>query len=433
MRLFSNYKKPILFVGLGSASVLTLVLFQNCSGSGFSSSQISSQIKSSTSSASTGGSTATTTSVNPATGAPTFGGITVGGGTTTPGTTTPQPEQPLCQYYWSTPGAVFGGSGPDGNPVCNANNVGATASNNQFGYRYSCVSGPANCLNAVKPQPVVGPTPGGGSGAPTENIGIVTSLSKDGPQQKVFSVGQVMYGRVSGLVGQQVAACLDYVGVSNDCVDSAKYTIMPNADWSYDGTYWRAAISLSPIWAGKKYKLYFMERTNGIKSAAYDFEVIAQAGSGPVMSIMASLSRDGSAESQFTVGQTFHGKVSGIGSNAASCIDIVGSTNNCASTANFTTMPNADWSFDGTFWRSAITLPQNWGAKSFKLYFLDRTTSISATAYNFTVSVGSTAQPTGCRFVAYAASMVGPQPDFVCDASNNGRRFEQQKLECRCD
>ncbi len=59
----------------------------------------------------------------------------------------PQPAVPVrCGYNWNSKVFVVGPAGPDGNPTCNASNVGAVAYMASHGYKFTCEPYPVGCV-----------------------------------------------------------------------------------------------------------------------------------------------------------------------------------------------------------------------------------------------------------------------------------------------
>ncbi|NUN06245.1 MAG: thrombospondin type-1 domain-containing protein [Bdellovibrio sp.] len=139
---------------------------------------------------------------------------------------------------------------------------------------------------------------------------------------------------------------------------------------------------------------------------------------------------DGPAAPAFSVGEMLYGRVTGVGANNGySCMDIVGSTNNCVSVANFTKMPNSDWYFDGAQWRGSLRLGAEWANKTFKGYWHNSTTVQTGSAQ---FSVAAVAVNGICGSVANtcAVGSVIPQGDsnsngyiqstWTCQGQNGG-------------
>lgn len=232
----------------------------------------------------------------------------------------------------------------------------------------------------------------------TPNVSVIFSKTLNGTATSNFAVGDTLHGKVSGVSAANAYACIEYPGSPASCSDVNTYTKMPNADWSFDGTFWRSAIALPVDWGGKTFTAYWYDSVSK-KTGSAVFTVSAA----PVV-LTLSRTLNGASATSFNVGELVYFKVSGVtATNAYACTDWIGAPSMCTDLSKFTKMPNADWSFDGTFWRAAVTIDSAWGGKTFTGYWKDTFTG-GAGQRTFTVSAVSA--PKSCEIVVKPNSMI---------------------------
>jgi hypothetical protein len=194
------------------------------------------------------------------------------------------------------------------------------------------------------------------------------SATLDGPAQASFPNSQAVFASVSGLGPANAQACVEIVGLSDGaCANPpAGWTSMPNGDWTYDAgaKLWRATIAAFAF-PPNQYKGAWRDAQTGAQSA---FTTVTL--TGPV--IVLSDAPNGPAKTTFPASQGFHGRITGLSAgNAQSCAEVVGASDGlCANPpTSWTTLPNADWSYDGATltWRATIA-PNQFPAGSYKLF-----------------------------------------------------------------
>lgn len=98
---------------------------------------------------------------------------------------------------------------------------------------------------------------------------LIFSKNIDGPAAPQFSVGEVVYFRVTG-IGTSAKSCIETNENSGFCSSLNNFTSMPNSDWSYDAAskIWRASLNVSSEWSGKTFKGYWYDNLTGVMTPA---------------------------------------------------------------------------------------------------------------------------------------------------------------------
>lgn len=94
---------------------------------------------------------------------------------------------------------------------------------------------------------------------------LIFSKTIDGPAATQFSVGEVVYFRVTG-IGTSAKSCIETNENAGFCSSLNNFTTMPNSDWVYDSAskIWRASLLVSSEWSGKTFKGYWYDNQAGV-------------------------------------------------------------------------------------------------------------------------------------------------------------------------
>lgn len=122
----------------------------------------------------------------------------------------------------------------------------------------------------------------------------------------------------------------------------------------------------------------------------------------------------GPAQTTLSAQLTLYGRILGLAAdNAQACVEVVGATDGaCADLAAWTTLPNADWSFDAgsSQWRAAVA-GNTYPAGMYRMFQRNSTTGAAIEPWVLTL--------TTCNWSAVVAGPVTPPAD-ACGPGNEG-------------
>ena len=132
--------------------------------------------------------------------------------------------------------------------------------------------------------------------------------------------------------------------------------------------------------------------------------------------VIFSASRDGAASTTLSAVSTLHGRVENASGNARGCMEVVGkNVGYCSSPANWTKLPNADWSYDAATrkWRSTIA-PGTFPGGQYRMFFEDADTKLTSKMVELQLTAPS------CQWTSGFVVGPTPQPSAACTAASAG-------------
>jgi hypothetical protein len=102
--------------------------------------------------------------------------------------------------------------------------------------------------------------------APDASPKLMFAKAPNGAAVASFKSGELIYGKMTGLGAKDTYGCVEVVARGDaHCSDPAKWTLLPNNDWTFMNGEWKATIASSAYPPGD-YKCYFR---SGVKGTPY--------------------------------------------------------------------------------------------------------------------------------------------------------------------
>lgn len=227
------------------------------------------------------------------------------------------------------------------------------------------------------------------------------STTRDGAAVTRVPLNATVYGVIRNIDASSAMGCMTESARVADCANPHKWVSFPNADWTFDGSVWRAQFSPQKLGLvpGKTYVGFNVNTKTGQRTSPVNLQVIAEspvpqateppAGQRPAPVLILSKSYNGGSSGTFAADETVYGVSRNLPAvGVKGCMQESSQFGLCSDPKNWQSLPNGDWSYVNGEWRAQFVPAQIGGApgKTYIGFHINTATGERTANFSFTLS-----------------------------------------------